>query len=391
MQKPRKSYTPEFKQKAVELSNRYYSTIRAAHELDTSPENIRRWKGQLEDEVLGKKSKKHEPDYLLQLKKLKKEFREVKMERDILRKAAHIQPGDRLAKFKFVKDHSSSYPVGKICKILGISNSGYYYWNKRRPSNRALRNIALTEQIKIIHEQNKKRYGSPRIARELKASGFNVSEKLVRKLMKQACLKSVFKRKFKSTTDSSHAYPIAENRLDREFTADRENETWVSDITYIRTAWRWLYLTIIMDLFDRKIIGWALSTSMTAENTSISAFRMALSNRPITNNSPLIFHSDRGMQYACRQFVDELSNHKSVTRSMSGKGNCWDNAVAESFFKTLKTELTYHKRFLNKQEAESSISEYIEKFYNINRRHKHLNNLNIFEYQKLKRLSLKKN
>ncbi|WP_244290022.1 integrase core domain-containing protein [Flavobacterium resistens] len=112
---------------------------------------------------------------------------------------------------------------------------------------------------------------------------------------------------------------------------------------------------------------------------------------PITNNSPLIFHSDRGIQYACRQFIDELSNHKSVTRSLSGKGNCWDNAVAESFFKTFKIELTYQKRFLNKQEAESSISEYIEKFYNIDRRHKHLNNLNIFEYQKLKRLSLKKN
>ncbi|MBF4464956.1 IS3 family transposase [Flavobacterium sp. LC2016-12] len=142
-------------------------------------------------------------------------------------------------------------------------------------------------------------------------------------------------------------------------------------------------MTTVIDLFDRKVIGWALSTSITARNTSISAFRMAHANRPITENSPLIFHSDRGIQYACREFVGELSNHKSVTRSMSGKGNCWDNAVAESFFKTLKVELIYQNRFRNKHKADLAISEYIEKFYNTNRRHKHLHNLSIFEYQQL--------
>jgi putative transposase len=276
------------------------------------------------------------------------------------------------------------YTVENICKILGVSKSGYYHWNDRKPSQRTLHNLALTEQIKIIHLRNNKRYGSPRIARELKVSGFHASEKLVRKLMKQASLQSVFKKKFKTTTDSSHSYPVAENRLDRKFTVGRENETWVSDVTYIRTAKRWLYLTTVIDLFDRKVIGWALSTTITAKNTSVSAFRMALANRAITNNSSLIFHSDHGIQYACGEFVREIDSHKSVTRSMSGKGNCWGNAVAESFFKTLKVELIYQNRFQNKYEAESSISEYIEKFYNTNRRHGHLDNLNIFEYRKLR-------
>jgi transposase InsO family protein/transposase-like protein len=383
MQKPRQKYTLEFKQKAVELSKTYYSTIRAALELDTSMENIRRWKGQLEDGVLGSKAKQITPNKLMQIKRLRKELDKVKMEVDILKKATHILSSDTLTKFKFIKQQIYFYPVASMCTILGVSRSGYYYWNDRKPSKRALRNLALIEQIKIIHYRNKERYGSPRLARELETVGFHVSKKLIRKLMKQASLKTVFKRKFKITTDSSHAYPVAENKLDREFTVNRENKVWVSDITYIRTAKRWLYLTTVIDLFDRKVIGWTLSTSITARNTSTRAFRMAHANRPITDNSPLTFHSDRGIQYACREFVSELSKHKSVTRSMSGKGNYWDNAVVESFFKTLKMELIYQNNFGNKYEAELAITEYIENFYNTTRRHKHLDNLNIFEYQKL--------
>jgi putative transposase len=213
MEKPRQKYTLEFKQKAVELSNTYNSTIRAAIELGNSPENIRRWKSKLEDGILGNKIKQAIPNILLQLKKLKKELKLVKMERDILRKATHISSNDLPNKFKFIKKHTDCYPVEKICQVLGVSRSGYYYWNDRKPSNRALRNVALIEQIKIIHERNKKRYGSPRIARELLACGFHVSEKLIRKLMKQESLKSVFKRKFKITTDSSHSYAVAENKL----------------------------------------------------------------------------------------------------------------------------------------------------------------------------------
>ena len=383
MQRQRQSYTLEFKLKAVELSIGHGNTMHAAQELSTSAENIRRWKKQLDDGILGSKVRQTTESTLLQLKRLRRELGEVKMERDILRKAGLVLFSKTQVKFEFIREHIECYPVENICKILSVSKSGYYYWNDRKPSKRALHNLVLLEQIKIIHYRNKERYGSPRIARELKVSGFHASEKLVRKLMKQASLQSVFKRKFKTTTDSSHSYPVAENKLDREFTVKRENEAWVSDITYIRTAKRWLYLTTVIDLFDRKVIGWALSSVITARNTSVSVFRMALVNRPIINNSPLIFHSDRGIQYACGEFVREIDNYKSITRSMSGKGNCWDNAVAESFFKTLKTELIYQNRFRNKYEAESSISEYIEKFYNTDRRHGHLDNLNILEYRKL--------
>ncbi|MDR7370290.1 IS3 family transposase [Flavobacterium aquidurense] len=383
MQNQRQCYTLEFKLQAIKLATGHNKTIQAAQELGTSAENIRRWKRQFEEGILGSKTRQTTASKLLQLKRLKRELAEVKMERDILRKASSILFSPTHVKFEFIKQFKFVYPLEKICKILSVSRSGFHYWSQRKPSKRTLYNLALIEQIKKIHYRNKKRYGSPPIARELKAIGINASEKLIRKLMKQASLETIFKRKFKITTNSSHCYPVVENKLDREFTVKDKNEVWVSDITYIRTAKRWLYLTTVIDLFDRKVIGWSLSSTITARNTSICAFRMALANRPIVNNTSLLFHSDRGIQYACGEFVREIENHRSVARSMSGKGNCWDNAVAESFFKTLKVELIYQNYFQNKHEAESSISEYIEKFYNTNRRHKHLNNMNILEYQKL--------
>lgn len=276
-----------------------------------------------------------------------------------------------------------------MCSVFNVSKSGYYKWLVRVPSKRALYNQVLLEEIKKIYYQSKKRYGSPRIAKELEILGFKASKQLVRKLMKKASLQSIIKRKFKITTDSSHKYPIVDNNLNRKFTVHRASEAWVSDITYIRTNQGWLYLTTVIDLFDRKVIGWALSSTMQAKKTSISAFKMALINRPIKNNQSLIFHSDRGIQYACEEFVRELSKHKSIIRSMSRKGNCWDNAVAESFFKTLKAELIYQNYYQTKSEAELSIFEYIEAFYNTNRRHKQLNNLTILEYQKLINNNLK--
>ena len=300
-----------------------------------------------------------------------------------MEKAGLVLFSQTTVKFEFIREYRHCYPVENIGKILSVSKSGYYYWNDRKTFKRALHNLTLIEQIKIIHYRNKKRCGSPRIARALKVSSFHASEKLVRKLMKQASLQSVFKRKFKTTADSSHSYPVAENKLEWEFTVSGENKAWVSNITYIRTLKRWLYLTTVIDVFGSKVIGWAPSSVITARNTSVSIFRMALVNRPIINNSPLIFHSDRGIQYACGEFVREIDNYKSVTRSRSGKGNCWDNAVAKSFFKTLKPELIYQNHFRNKHEAESSISEYIEKFYNTDRKHGHLDNLNILEYRKL--------
>lgn len=217
---------------------------------------------------------------------------------------------------------------------------------------------------------SKETYGSPRISKELARSGIKASRIRVAKLMRKSGLKSKVRKKYRVTTNSNHKYPVAENHLKRNFNPAEINQAWVSDITYIRTKQGWLYLTIILDLCNRQIIGWSLSTTMHAEATIIPAWKMAISNRELL--SELIFHSDRGIQYACKEFTDLLKDNHLVTQSMSRKANCWDNAVAESFFKTLKTECVYHQQYNTIIEAELSVFEYIEIWYNRKRIHSSL-------------------
>ena len=269
-----------------------------------------------------------------------------------------------------------------MCRVMKVSVSGYYKWKHRVPTAREEYNKFLVNEIKKVHGISKRRYGSPRITKELKMQGIKVSQPLVAKLMKKEKIRSIIKRKFKVTTDSSHNYPVVENKLQREFTVPASNRAWVSDLTYVHTTQGWIYLTTVIDLFDRKVIGWALSETMKTKDTVIPAFRMAKLNRPLSVEQKLIFHSDRGIQYACTEFVNELSKHENIERSMSRKGNCWDNAVAESFFKSLKVELIYQTKYQTKYEAGLSIFEYIEGWYNQNRRHKQLNNLTIPEFNK---------
>jgi len=283
-----------------------------------------------------------------------------------------------------MKDYRLEFSVEKMCRIFKVSKSGFYAARNYIPSNRDNENRALLFEIRRIHEQSKASYGSPRITDELKSRGFKASKPRVARLMKQNGIRAVHAKKFVVTTDSKHKYPVVENKLDRNFSAQKSAQAWVSDITYIRTMRGWLYLTIILDLYDRKIIGWALSTDMSAENTSIAAWRMAIKNRPTSKK--LIFHSDRGIQYACKDFTDLLGSYKNVERSMSRKGNCWDNAVAESFFKTLKVEHVYRHKYLNSQDASLSVFEWIETWYNRRRRHSALGNLTINEFEKLNQL-----
>lgn len=272
------------------------------------------------------------------------------------------------------------FPVEKMCKVMRVSSSGYYKWTCKTPSKCEERRQMLTKEIKTIYEKSKRRYGSPRITVELNKKGITASQPFVAKLMRIEKIKSIIKTKFKATTDSSHNYPVAENKLMQNFEVARCNEVWVSDITYIPTTEGWVYLTTVIDLFDRKVIGWALSDRMYARQTTVPAFKMALLNRPVNKEMKLIFHSDRGVQYACSDFVNEINKQPNIERSMSRKGNCWDNAVAESFFKTLKVELVYQNRYATRKDAELSIFEYIEVDYNQNRRHKHLNQLTITEF-----------
>ncbi|MCL4105926.1 UNVERIFIED_CONTAM: hypothetical protein GTU68_012564 [Idotea baltica] len=245
-----------------------------------------------------------------------------------------------------------------MCKVMRVSRSGYYAWLKRPPSKLKLENERLTSMIKEIYYNSRCTYGSPRISRELNRRGSYASRKRVAKLMKAAHLRSKLKRKYVVTTDSKHHFKMSPNILNREFQPGRINRAWVSDITYIHTNQGWLYLTTLIDLGDRRVIGWSLSKSMHARFTSIAAWKMALINR---GTSPgLIFHSDQGIQYACDEFREGLSREVGIIQSMSRKGNCWDNAVAESFFKSLKSEWLKEVKFKTRKQAEMAVFQYIE-------------------------------
>lgn len=280
-----------------------------------------------------------------------------------------------------MKAHQHEFAVGKMCEVFEVSRSGYYNWLNRKPSKRQLENRQLKSTILELHRQFKFRLGSPKMHYELKDRGLYASRPRVARLMKKMGIKSIIHKKYKvMTTDSNHNHAPSPNRLNRDFTAFSSGKKWVSDITYVKTNQGWLFLTVIIDLYDRKIIGWSMSRTMEASKTVIAAFKMAVQNRPVHPNK-LIFHSDRGVQYACEEFRKLLRGFK-VMQSMSRKGNCWDNAVAENFFKILKSELIYQIPNLNYNQATVEIFEFIEIWYNKKRKHSYLNYLTPQQFQK---------
>ena len=268
-----------------------------------------------------------------------------------------------------------------MCKVLKVSKSGYYRWNSGKISKRAARNQEISKEILQIHEYCKKSYGSPRMQTELEVRGYKCSRVKVKKLMRVLGVRAKRKKKFVVTTDSDHQLKVSPNMLKQNFRTSMPGKVWVSDLTYIRTKNGWSYLTVILDLYDRKVVGWSLSKGMKTIETTIPALRMALINR--TPEKDLIFHSDRGVQYCCAAFRNVLAAGKITRQSMSRKGNCWDNAVAESFFKSLKVEWVYLRDYKTIEQAELSIFEWIETWYNKNRRHSFLNNKTIDEFHLL--------
>ena len=237
------------------------------------------------------------------------------------------------------------------------------------------------KQIRSIHEQSRKIYGSPRIARELRRKGLYASRQRVARIMRKHGIRAKTRRRFKVTTNSKHRHFISPNLLKQNFSAESPNRIWVSDITYIRTYEGWLYLTVILDLFNREVVGWSVSPRLTAETTSVAALEQACGRqRPDPN---LIFHSDKGIQFAAVEFRKVLSRNKMI-QSMSGKGNCYDNAVAESFFHTLKTELVHHEIYETRNQAKRSVLEYIEFFYNRIRLHSALDYQTPIEFKELR-------
>jgi len=274
-------------------------------------------------------------------------------------------------RYAFIQEHCQTWPIAVQCDVLEVSRSGFYAWKNRSPSAGAQRREALTQQIRAIHqESHQDNYGVPRIRRQLRKRGHCCTKKTVAKCMKAAGIRSqMATRKFRvSTTDSNHNHPIAENTVDRNVSPSRKNETWVSDITYIKTEESWLYLAVVEDLYTRKIVGWSMSDRMDSRLV-VDALEMAIQREfPAGEGAGLVAHSDRGVQYASEHYQQRLAQH-GITCSMSRKGNCWDNAPVESFFATLKKELVHRQHYATHEQARQSLFEYIEVFYNRVRLH----------------------
>ena len=268
-------------------------------------------------------------------------------------------------KFEFVERQRGQYPVRLMCRVLGVSHSGYYAWRIRPVSQREMANQKLTEEIKTVFEASRRTYGSPRVYQALKSKGIPCSENRVARLMRLRGIRAKQSKRFRSTTQRHPSRPVAPNHLERDFTAMAPNEKWVTDITYIKTTEGWLYLAVVLDLFARMVVGWAMSKRMTGKLTLV-ALKMAIWRREPEKG--LLHHSDQGSQYTDQEYQALLKKH-GMTPSMNSVGTWYDNAAMESFFGSLKSELVNDQSYQTRGEARTSIFWYIEVFYNRNRLH----------------------
>jgi len=264
-----------------------------------------------------------------------------------------------------MSQQSARFVVERMCKTLEVSKSGYYAYKSRPKNKREIERAELLKEIKIVFKSSRELYGSPRITAALFSKGIQCNKKRIARIMHNNGIKAKTVRKYKATTNSKHKLPVASNLLNQKFEAKDPNKVWTGDITYIWTKKGWLYLAIVLDLYSRRVVGWHIDNYMTKELV-IKALKKAVVSRKLNPN--IIFHSDQGIQYASNEFRSVLSN-EGIEQSMSRKGNCYDNAVSESFFHTLKTELVYFEKYDSREDAKLSIFEYIEVYYNRNRIH----------------------
>ena len=283
-------------------------------------------------------------------------------------------------RYACIQHHTGAYTVALMCRVLRVSRAGYYAWRRRPPSARSRANLQLLVAIRAVHQQSRSRYGSPRVTRELQAQGYRCSEPRVARLMRAAGVQAKRRRRFRVTTDSRHGEPVAPNRLQRRFAVPLiggVNRVWASDITYIPTREGWLYLAVVLDLASRRVIGWALRHTLERRLT-LDALQMALAHRQPAPG--VLHHADRGSQYACGDY-QALLTAQGMISSMSRKGDCWDNAVVESFFATFKTELVDDADWDTREKARTAIFEYIEGWYNRERRHSSLGYRSPVQYE----------
>ncbi len=268
-------------------------------------------------------------------------------------------------RFRLIDQAKKAFPVHRLCKVLGVSQSGYFAWRNRKPSRRQLDDMVLLAHIRAQFATSNETYGAPRMYVELQEDGLDVGRHRVARLMRDNGLKALQKRRYKKTTDSNHGGPVAANLLDQDFACDGPDQKWGADISYIWTAEGWLYLAIVLDLYSRRIVGWAVSDRL-KKDLAITALTRAISTRRPPPG--LIHHSDRGSQYCSHDYRRLLKAH-GMLPSMSGKGNCYDNAMVETVFKTIKNELIWRASFQTRKAAELALGRYIDGFYNPRRRH----------------------
>ncbi|RKG56242.1 IS3 family transposase [Corallococcus sp. AB011P] len=373
----RRSFSPEFKAGAVKLVLEEGKPIaEVARDLDLTETAFRKWveqakadRGQVKPGALASEER-------VELSQLRKRVRQLEMERDPVKKCGGLlREGDEV-KFRFIHAKRACTSVAFMCRQLGVSRSGYYAWAKRAESQRKQADRELTVAVKAVHRESRGTYGSPRVHAELRARGQRVSQKRVARLMRQEGLAARRRRPFVRTTDSKHAHPVAPNVVARDFLPPGPDRIWASDITYVWTAEGWLYLAVVLDLFSRRVVGWSMGERIDRQ-LALAALDMALTGR----TAPALHHSDRGSQYASEDYRRRLAE-RGITCSMSRKGNCWDNAVVESFFSSMKLELVYTRNFKTRAEARLALFEYIEVFYNRRRRHSSLGYVSPAEYER---------
>ncbi|MGE8343913.1 MAG: IS3 family transposase [Flavobacterium sp.] len=374
MPKKIRVFSPEFKENAVKLSYQKSSNKELAEELGIEAHFIQRWRREYkqygEGSFCGKGYIKIHPEEKVSYE-LEKKLNASKIRFEILKNATpYLYKGNEEI-YRFIKSNHGKYELLEMCRVLGVGKKRYSIWKKNGPSEKKIHIASLKKDIAKIFQRSNRCYGRKEITHELNQLGYNLKETKVGFYMYQLKLRKKHKKKYIITTDSFHNHYIAPNILNRKFNVEAPSKVWASDITYLKTEKRFIYLTVIMDLFDRKIIGWNLSLSMSVANTILPAWEMAVKNRHVLKG--MIFHSDRGVQYASKAFSSILDSHNCI-RSMSRKWNSSDNAVCESFFSTLKKELIHKKtKLIGQRLMRKEIFEFIENWYNKKRIHSYLN------------------
>ncbi|TDW51570.1 transposase InsO family protein [Flavobacterium sp. 270] len=380
-----KTYERAFKVNAVKLSYERGKGQLAclARELGISPDNLYKWRKDFEKFGAGSFSGAGHPNLTPEqavIRELERKIKDSKISLQILKRGTKYVSQGKIPSKNFIENNKSEFTIAKMLTVLEVSETTYYRTKKQELTDTESRVILLKQEITSIYYEFKRRYGCFKITRELQNRGFKIKNSSVKKYMRMLGLRRKIKRKFKVTTDSFHNHYVVPNLLNREFKVNDPAKVWASDITYIQTVKGFLYLTIVMDLFDRKIVGWNLSSNMSTKATTLPSWEMAVNSRKITKE--LIFHSDRGVQYANKLFTNSLDSNEFVKRSMSRRENHADNAVCESFFTHFKAELLVGNKLLSRKQMRIEVHEYIENWYNKKRRHSYLGYKTIEEFDK---------